>query len=201
MAVHKHADNDALALPDCVHDFIAGLKSDGGNFSEQEEIDAALEIQKRIDKEKDQHIKQFMEDTLAYYCKDRSMLLSYILDARWHDWIREQRVLKKKMQPIELYIELERIMAKEADSTGYTKQYSSPPYKLRIPENYEGFREFRQVDPNVSPAKFARSYYKFGIHTLRVGSAIKGILEHLENRYGISFKELERAHRARQSQD
>ena len=167
-------------------------ESDRRTYSESVERETYTRMLSDIDGEEDTEIKQFMQDTLEHYCDERSMLLSYIYENCWQEWVEDRRALQKEIQPIGLYIALETILASQSDSSGYTQNLGGPRYPLIIPDNYSSERKVRNVDPDVSPAQFLNSSYRFGVHQLYVGRAIKNILNHLEECYDLNFVELER---------
>jgi hypothetical protein len=196
MPAEQGGREETPPIPDHFQMYLDILKQGVRAHSEQTEREAYAEMQSQIDREEDREIRQFMQDTLEYYCQDCSMLLSYIWGTYWHQWIKEQRALQSEAQPIELLIALESILANQCDSSGYTKTYGQRRSELTIPGNYPGTApmETRNVDTNVPRARFLNSYYKIGVHKFRVGHAIKNILDHVEERYGLDFKELERIH-------
>ena len=183
------------STPDYLEKYLDSLRSEGRAHSEQAEREAYAKLQSQIAGEKNGEVRQFMQETLDHYCQGGSMLLSYIYENRWHEWIKEQRSLQKQVQPIELFISIESILANQCVSSGYTNTYG-PRYPLTIPGNYPnaGTNRVRNLDANVPRARFLSSYYKFGVHEFRAGHAIKKILDHLEDRYGLDFKKLERTH-------
>lgn len=194
----RSADQDGregnAPVPDYFQRYLDSLKESARRHSEQEEREACAAMQSQIDREEDFEIRQFMQDTLEHYCQDGSMLVSYVYKTYWHEWISEQRALQKEVEPIELYIALESILANQSDYSGYTKTYGGPRYPLTIPGNYSRQTRVRNIDANVSRVNFLRSYYKFGVHEFHVGQAIKNILNHLEKRYGLDFRKLERSY-------
>lgn len=190
---NRHEGN--TSNPDYFGIYLRNLKSEGRAHSEQAERKAYSEMQLKIEREKNREIKHFMQDTLEYYCIDGSMLLSYIYENYWDEWVKKQKYLQRAIQPMELYIALESILADKSDSSEYTKTPGGPRYPLTIPGNYPGQPEnrVRHVGTDVSGARFLKSYYKFGVHKFHVGSAVKNILDYLEDRYDLDFKELERS--------
>src|SRR3990172_6595439 len=116
------------------------------------------------------------------------MLFYYFYEQCWEKKIQEQRTLQKKIQPMELYIQLEDILASQSNSYEYTKTFSSHRYPLTVPGNFSGETKVRDVnETDFLPARFVKSYYKFGVHTYHVGSAIRNILDCLEERYSLNF--------------
>ena len=102
-------------------------------------------------------LRAFMQSTVEYYCRDCSMLLSYILDDCWCDWIRKEKQRMRTVRPIELYIDLESIMAGCCDTTGYTRGNNTTKYSLRIPGSWDGETTVRSVDKNVPRVGLLRS--------------------------------------------
>jgi hypothetical protein len=197
MPADKGGHEGNASIPDHFEKYLDSLRSEGRTHSEQAEREAYTKMQSQIAGEKNGEVRQFMQEMLEHYCQDCSMLLSYIYENLWHGWIKERRSLQKQVQPIELFVSIELILASQCDSSGYTKTYG-PRYPLTIPGNFQnaGTKRVRNLDANVPRARFLNSYYEFGVHRFRVGHAIKKILDHLEKRYGLDFKKLERAQRA-----
>ncbi len=193
MPADKGGHEGNASISDNLQKHLDGLKSNGRAHSEQAEREAYVKMQSQIDREKNREIRQFMQDTLEHY-QDGYMLQTYLYEEVWYQAIKRQRVMQNEVQPIELYIALESILANKGDSSGYTKTSYQPRYPLTIPGNYSGWTRERNVDTNVPRVNFLNSYYKFGVHKFWVGSAIKSILDHLEKRYGLDFEELERVH-------
>ena len=175
------------------NDYLSTLQHGGREHSPEIENDAFGRMRADIEKERDPETRRFMVDTLVHYCKDCSMLLSYILNEYWRVWIRDYKRKKKTVKPLELYIRMERIMSMCCDSTAYTKQAMSPRRTLTIPGNYSGEQPISYVDHEVSNVGLLNSYFKFGSHKFFVGQAISEIVSHLEERYGLDFDKLERA--------
>jgi len=196
MPTDKGGHEGNASMPDCFQKYLDGLKSENRAYSEEAEREAYAKMQSQIDGEEDTEVKQFMQDKLEYSCQEGSMLLSHIWETGWHQWIEEQTAQQREVQPIELFIALELILANQCDSSGYTKTYGQPRYNLTIPGNTPATAPTRtkNVDTDVPRVRFFNSYYKFGVHKFWVGHAIKAILDHLEKRYGLDFKELERIH-------
>ncbi len=190
-------DRDMMILMDqCFHDdYLSTLQRGSREYSAKVENDAFRRMRADIEEEKDKETRQFMVDTVVHYCKDCSMLLSYILNEYWHAWIRDYRRQMKKVKPLELYIDLERIMSMCCDSTTYTKQSNSPRKTLTIPGNHSGEERITYVNSEVSNVGLLNSYFKFGSHKFFVGQAISHTVSHLEERYGLDFEKLERARR------
>lgn len=181
--------------PNYLQKYLETLKSKARAHSEEAEREAHAKMQAEIEREEDREVKQFMQDTVEYYCQDDFMLLSYAYENLWRQSIKEQRELQEKGQPIELFIALESILARQGDYSGYTKTSGGRRYPLTIPGNYTGSETVRNVvDQNVPRARFLKSYYKFGVHTFGVGYAIRKIVDYLEERYRLDFRELERIH-------
>ena len=155
----------------------------------------------QIENEEDREIKKFMWDTLEYYCQDRAMLLSYIQDNCWNRWVNEQRNLQKTVQPLEIFIDIESIMAGCCDTTGYTGPNDTTKYNLTIPGAWDGETKTRHLRKDVSRIGLLRSYFKFGVHKFLVGRAIKEIIEYFETRYDLDFNELERIYQTRDEQE
>ena len=161
----------------------------------QLERNAYQAMMTQIEQEENEELRAFMQSTVEYYCRDCSMLLSYILDDCWNDWIRKEKRRMKTVRPIELYIALESIMAGCCDTTGYTGPNNTTKYPLRIPGSWDGEKTVRYIDKNVPRVGMLRSYFKFGVHKFLVGQAIHLIIGHLEKRYGLDFVKLEKARR------
>ena len=190
----KSEGNMMTLMDDSFHnDYLSTLQHGGREHSAETERNAFDRMQADIEKEKDMETRQFMVDTVVHYCKDCSMLLSYILNEYWHVWIRDYKRKKKKVSPLELYIDLERIMSMCCDSTSYTKQSISPRKTLTIPGNHSGEERITYVNKGVSNVGLLNSYFEFGSHKFFVGQAISGMVSHLEERYGLDFDKLERA--------
>jgi hypothetical protein len=169
----------------------AYLKKFQGPARQKEEI-ACEHIQRHIQSESDLFLRQYMQDTLIHFCRDDSMLVSYIYETYWDEWISKERDLNRSTQPIDLYIQLERILASQSNSDGYLKGNDRGRYPLCIPGHHAGETKTRNVDKSaVSPSRFRGSYYKFGVHLFFVGHAIQQVLSYLQDRYGIDFGKLE----------
>lgn len=191
MSVKNEQESINAIFSEAFETYLNRISPEGRDSSKQEEEKAYSKMLVDIDKETNPFIKAFMQDTVLYLCKEE-MLFTYYLGQRWNDVIQEEREILKSVQPIDLYIELEKILANQSDSYGYTKTFSSHRYPLNIPGHYTGVEKVRYIDKSeISPACLLRSYYKFGVHTYRVGHAIKNIIECMEDRYGLNFKELE----------
>ena len=134
-----------------------------------------------------------MSDTVLHYCNDDSMRLSYVYETYWRQWIRKQKTLEEAMQPIELYIALERIMSSKTefhrlheDDLVASLAATDPGPLLGTDRGAPRWRRcfsgtvLRLLLQNRRP--------------LMLGHALKEMLDYLEQRYGIDFKELERAH-------
>ena len=167
----------------------------GGNSSSRDvdiEKDAYGKMTSEIGDETEDEIKQFMQDTLTYYCRDRTMLLSYIYDNVWGTRIKERRNLLELIQPKGLYIDLVSILTQCCDTTGYTGPMETTKFPLTIPGSWDSDTKIRNISPDVSRVGLLHSYLKLGVHKFRTGLAIKEIINHLQERYGIDFCELER---------
>jgi hypothetical protein len=154
------------------------------------ERDAYRKLRLSIDNEQDPEIRIFMEETLEYHCQEAPMLLSFVLESLWEEWIQKQRASQLLIQPIQLFIALESILANDTDSSAYTKN-PGPRYPLTVPGHHSSETKTKNVDRNIPAARLLRSYYKFGAHKLYVGRAIRDILDYLQTRYKIDFNELE----------
>lgn len=157
----------------------------------QKQTDAFNKMKTAITEEENRFIKDFMTETIFWLCT-QDMQFSYFLEQRWEDDVREQREAFDNLEDLEVFYSVERILAFSSSSSGYTKNESYGRYPLIIPR-YHGGQE--KVDlllkGRFAPSRVLRSYYKFGVHTFYAGRAVKQILEHLEERYGLSFRELE----------
>lgn len=158
----------------------------------RKEAAACSRIERDIQAENELFVRQFMQDTLTHFCRDDSMLVSYILDTYWDEWVAKERELNRSTQPIDLYIQLETILASESNSDAYLKGNNPGRYPLCIPGHHAGETKTRNVDKSkISPSRLLGSYYKFGVHKYFVGRAIQRLLSHLQHRYGIDFNKLE----------
>lgn len=187
----QDAVDAADALPDYLEKYLANREFD--ETDRAEEIEAFRTMRSQAETERDPDIRQFMHDTIIHHCKQEAMKLAYVLENYWLEEVRTERKRKREAPPPDLFIALEEVMANSADSTGYTKQYCSSRYPLRLPFNYEGRQEVHTIDPATSPRRLARAHYQFGVHTFYAGSAINRIIRLLEERYGLNFKQLEAA--------
>jgi hypothetical protein len=181
------------SLPDYLTLYLQQIKPDTRGSSEAVEIQTYLTMRAQIDREATADIKQFMEGMLAEVCKEAAMLLSHYYGANWHDRVRERKALHKKVQPMVLYIALEDIMARQTDSSTYTQNPTRGRKNLFLAGNFSPPKEVPYVSADTPPPLLLGSFYKFGSHHFHVGHAINGILEHLEERYGLDFKKLELA--------
>jgi len=181
------------SLPDYLTTYLQQIKPDTRGSSDAVEIQKYLTMRAHIDKEATADIKQFMEGMLAEVCKEAAMLLSYYYGALWQDRVRARRALHKKIQPMALYIALEDIMARQTDASTYTQNPTRGRKNLILPGNFSPSKEISYVSADTPPPLLLGSFYKFGSHHFHVGHAIKAILEHLEDRYGLDFRKLEKA--------
>ena len=184
-------DSKPNSLPDHFTKYLSQLKADSSEHSSEVETATFLKMQSDIDEEKDPEIKSFMQATVDNYCNEVSMLLSYIYDTYWVEWIAKQRKLLSNIPPMELLLAIEGIFASESDSSAYTKALTSRRYPLTVPEHYVGATTVHNVGKQISPTKFVNSYYKFGSHRFKVVAGILDTLAFLEERYSLDFRELE----------
>lgn len=159
--------------------------------SYQQQVDAFNKMKNAMAAERNPFIKDFMRKTLLWLC-DQDMLFTYFLEQRWEGDVQEQRDTLEDKGSLAVFYLLEKILASSSSSYGYTKNESYSRYPLIVPGYQEGEEKTRNVaNGQFAPSRILRSYYKFGVHTFFVGRAVKQILEHLEERYGLDFKTLE----------
>ena len=53
------------------------------------------------------------------------------------------------------------------------------------------------IKQHITPSNFKQAFYKFGSNELGIGSAILEILDELEQRYGLDFKQLEKERKSK----
>ncbi|MCA0202450.1 MAG: hypothetical protein LCH56_16750 [Proteobacteria bacterium] len=158
----------------------------------ERERSAFREMQKEAFEEQDPEIREFMWATLCFYCDEASMLFTYIYENRWAEAVAEQRHRKAECKPKDLSVDLEDLMSRCCDASGYTKHHEGPRKLLTVPGYHDGTQEIRNDVRSVPGDLLRRSFYKFGSHKFHVGSAIHEILSHIECRYGLDFEQLER---------
>ena len=181
-----------LDTEDFFSNYIAGLEKEGREFDRQKEKDAYLAMKSAADIEVNGSIRGFMRDTLSYYGDGKEMLFSYIYEICWDNWVAQKRETLEMMEPFALFLELEDILSRGADSSGYTKNSNQYRWRLTMPGYYSEEWTARNFDTeSLSPILFQRSFYKFGVHKFFVGLIILNILKFLENRYGLDFRSLE----------
>lgn len=103
--------------------------------------------------------------------------------------------MRQNKKTMALICELERIIGNECYNPnsldGWTLEEGCA---FRYPVTYEDENEneckTRLTIQNLNKEKLNSVHYKFGSNHLFIGSAIYKVLEHLEEKYGISFDEL-----------
>jgi len=186
-------ETEHSALPDFFTTYLQRIEPHTRGSSEAAERQTYATMRAHIDKEANDDIKQFMGGMLSEVCKDAAMLLSYFYNTHWHDYVRARKSLHKQVQPMPLYIALENIMARHTDSSTYTQNPTRARKTLTLPGNYSPSKQVSHLGADTPPPLLLNSFYKFGSHHFLVGRAIKGILDHLEERYGLDFRKLEKA--------
>lgn len=100
---------------------------------------------------------------------------------------------------MQLIIDLEYIIGKECYNPnsydGYTgeqgREFRYPVWVDTSNTSEVNMQKFSRKISGITPEKISSMKYKFGSNHLYIGSALKMILELLEDRYDIDFSELE----------
>lgn len=65
-------------------------------------------------------------------------------------------------------------------------------YPVKMIDPYTGeWEEYKDFAPCLDEKDISSMYYKFGYNELQIGNALLNIMSRLEERYGISFADLE----------
>jgi len=194
--MHQPSARESIPLTEQFEIYLERLKAGSRNFSEALERQTFTGMWALIHAETDAETKAFMQETLAHYCNE-DVLLSVKRDHSWDYDVGEHRTAQQQAQPKDLFLALEDIIARHFNSSGYTKTFDQRRWPLTLPGYHPGDsnQKFRHPPADISHAKLFRSYYQVGVHTLRIGHALREVMNHLEERYDLDFDALEHAHR------
>ncbi len=126
----------AKPLPEYARQYLEAVPEHRPKASVDEERRVCEALWDTIGKEIDQRLQKLMTERFETYCRtfaDNNHVLSYIYRERWEDETEEDRRLLAR--PLQLYWELEDIIARYADASGYTKQTGPDRYPLRVPRS------------------------------------------------------------------
>lgn len=166
--------------------------------AEEREIEVAAyrKIQLMIEGARDEFSKKVHRQTLEYIIQDSEMKLTYCIDNIFPLALSDQRAARKRMQPLSLFLEIEKIIAGATHTSNFgdsrrwplhTSAYHSSSKKLP-----------RNVTPSevALPADLEGSCYHFGVHTFRVGRVVVEIMKMIEKRYDLNFAAMEKARKS-----
>ena len=186
-----------MTIDEAFHQHLMSLKNAKKTFSIEDQREALSLLLKDIENEKDTEIKHYMKDNLMYFLLETCIDLRYLYDNMWKSQFKEQRNTLKELYPISIYLLLEDILARQSDQTTYTKYHNARRYPLTVPENFGNLYDSMNLIPkDLSRLSLMNSHYRFGSHKYYVCQAINQILNCLEERYGLNFKELESNYQA-----
>lgn len=170
---------------------LTNLKNAKKPYSLEEEQVLYRQLVNSIESESDIQLKEYKEATLEHYCRETHMLMTDFLDQEWQYRIEKFVERTKSVKSVDLFIQLESIIATHIDSSKYT-QSSGPRFPLTIPGHYNGAESTRNVSSAYPAVRLLDSYYQLGSHKLHVGRLICEVLEQLQKRYKIDFAVLEK---------
>lgn len=181
-----------MTIDEAFHHHLISLKNEKKTFSIEDQREALSLLLKDIENEEDDEIRHYMKDNLMYLLLETYIDLRYLYDNMWKSEFEEQRNNKKEFYPISIYLLLEDILARQSDQTIYTKSHNARRYPLTVPENFGDHSDrMNSIPKNLSRFRLMKSHYRFGSHKYYVFQAINQVLNCLEDRYGLNFKELE----------
>lgn len=161
------------------------------------EISAYRDFVARYQKQRDKQKRTVMANMLQYlvYSDEHDMKPSYALTDALESAMSDERKAKRDVYPLPLHQSIAHVLTSSTHTKGRGRttnwtMHTSSSYSVCDGRGRDWFSEW-------TAGEVLRSYVSFGSHRFHVGGATQRILNLLEDRYGLDFRELEKQLQAR----
>ncbi|CDZ67993.1 Hypothetical protein NGAL_HAMBI2605_62760 [Neorhizobium galegae bv. orientalis] len=156
------------------------------------EIKAYKAFVERYRKQRDKKKRLVMSNLLQYllFSTEHGMKPSYALTDALTSALGDEKDAQKAMYPLPLHQGLAEIFTSSTHTKGRGRTTNWQMHSGASYSNFNG--EGRNWFGDWNAQEILGSYVKFGSHRFTIGNATQRVLGLLEQRYGISFDELEK---------
>lgn len=162
------------------------------------EISAYIDFVARYRKQRDKQKRQVMANMLHYlvYSDIHDMKPTHALTDALESAMADERQSKRDMYPLVLHQSIARVLTSSTHTKGRGHTTNWQMHTNTFYSEFDG--RGRDWFGDWTAGEILGSYVSFGSHRFHIGSATQRILLLLEDRYGLDFRQLEKARQARE---
>lgn len=177
-------------IPQPVEDYCRTVTGNKKEF--EAELQAYRDFVVRYQKERDKKKRIVMSNMLHYlvYSDQHGMKPSHAFTDALESALDDEKTAKRAMYPLPLHQGIADILTSSTHTVGRGRTTNWQMHTGTFYSEFDG--KGREWFDDWAAGEVLGSYVSFGAHRFGIGSATQRILELLEERYGLDFRELEK---------